>query len=123
VHRNLLHKSVLYWLCLGASLILLAARAHPPAPRRGLRWLARMGALSYELYLSHMFIVLATVGTYRALLGKNQSWTFTVYLPVLIACYALAVLLERAQVKLDELRRRRKSVYDVPVENQASQKV
>jgi peptidoglycan/LPS O-acetylase OafA/YrhL len=123
VHRYLLYKSVLYWLCLGACLILLAARAHPPAPRRGLRWLARMGTLSYELYLSHMFIVLATVGTYRALLGKNQAWTFAVYLPVLVSCYALAVSLERAQAKLDELRRRRKSVYDVPVENQANQEV
>jgi peptidoglycan/LPS O-acetylase OafA/YrhL len=59
-----------------------------------------MGAMSYELYLSHMFIVLATVGTYRALLGKNQAWTFTVYLPVLVSCFALAVLLERAQAKL-----------------------
>jgi peptidoglycan/LPS O-acetylase OafA/YrhL len=95
-----LHKSVLYWLCLGASLILLAARAHPPAPRRGLQWLARMGSMSYELYLSHMFIVLATVAAYRALLGKNQAWTFTAYLPVLVSCFALAVLLERAQAKL-----------------------
>jgi peptidoglycan/LPS O-acetylase OafA/YrhL len=93
-HRYL-HKSDLYWLCFGASLILLAAHAHPPAPRRGLRWLARMGALSYELYLSHMFIVLGAVGLYRALLGKEQAWTFIVYLPVLVLCYALAVVLER----------------------------
>jgi peptidoglycan/LPS O-acetylase OafA/YrhL len=92
-HRYLF-KSVMYWLCLGASLILLAAHSHPPVPRPALHWLARMGALSYELYLSHMFIVLGTVALYRALLGGVQIWTFTVYLPVLIACYALAVLLE-----------------------------
>jgi peptidoglycan/LPS O-acetylase OafA/YrhL len=93
-HRYL-HKSGLYWLCFGASLILLAAHAHPPAPRRGLHWLARMGALSYELYLSHMFIVLGAVALYRALLGKEQAWTVIVYLPVLVLCYALAVVLER----------------------------
>jgi peptidoglycan/LPS O-acetylase OafA/YrhL len=94
VHRHL-YKSGLYCLCLGASLVLVAARAHPPAPRRGLNWLARMGSLSYELYLSHMFIVLGAVGLYRALLGKDQGWTFIVYLPVLLACHALAVVLER----------------------------
>jgi peptidoglycan/LPS O-acetylase OafA/YrhL len=94
VHRYL-HKSGLYWLCLGASFILLAVHTHAPAPRRGLQWLARMGALSYELYLSHMFVVLGAVALYRALLGQVQSWTFTVYVPVLVACYALAILLER----------------------------
>jgi peptidoglycan/LPS O-acetylase OafA/YrhL len=93
-HRYL-HKSGLYWLCFGTCLILLAAHAHPPAPGRGLRWLARMGALSYELYLTHMFIVLGAVGLYRALLGKEQAWTFIVYPPALVLCFALAVVLER----------------------------
>jgi peptidoglycan/LPS O-acetylase OafA/YrhL len=90
-----LHKSGLYWLCLGASLCLIASRSHPMAPRRGLGWLARAGALSYELYLSHMFVVLGVVGLYRALLGKVQMWTFVVYLPVLVACFGLAVLIEK----------------------------
>jgi peptidoglycan/LPS O-acetylase OafA/YrhL len=94
VHHDL-HKSGLYWLCLGASLLLLAAYVHPPAPRRGLRWLARMGGLSYELYLSHMFIVLGAVAAYRALAGELQTWTFIVYLPVLLSCYAVAVGLEK----------------------------
>ena len=94
VHRHL-YKSGLYGLCLGACLLLYAFHAHPPAPRRGLHWLARMGSLSYELYLSHMFIVLATVGTYRALLGEVQTWTFVVYLPVLLCCVAVARALER----------------------------
>jgi peptidoglycan/LPS O-acetylase OafA/YrhL len=54
-----------------------------------------MGALSYELYLSHMFIVLAGVALYRAVLGKQQAWTFVVYLPVLVCCCVLAAWLER----------------------------
>jgi peptidoglycan/LPS O-acetylase OafA/YrhL len=99
VHRHLF-KSGMYGLVLGASLMLLAFHAHPPAPPHsklylGLRWLARMGALSYELYLSHMFVVLSAVALYRAGLGKDQSWTFLVYLPVLLVCFGVALLLER----------------------------
>jgi peptidoglycan/LPS O-acetylase OafA/YrhL len=94
VHRHLF-KSGMYGLVVGAALMLLAFHAHPPAPRAGLRWLARMGSLSYELYLSHMFVVLAAVALYRALLGKEQAWTFTVYLPVLLICFGLALVLEK----------------------------
>lgn len=95
VHKYLF-KSILYVLCLGASLLLIACYVQPPAPRRGLGWLARMGQLSYELYLSHMFIVLAAVALYRAYFGKLQDWNFMVYLPVLACCYGLALVLERA---------------------------
>jgi peptidoglycan/LPS O-acetylase OafA/YrhL len=94
VHRHLF-KSGMYGLVLGASLMLLAFHAHPPAPRTSMRWLARMGNLSYELYLSHMFVVLGAVALYRALLGKEQAWTFTVYLPVLLLCVGLALVLEK----------------------------
>ncbi|WP_312550262.1 acyltransferase [Massilia sp.] len=94
VHRHLFQSS-LYWMCIGACLLLFAFQAHPPAPRRGLRWLARMGEMSYELYLSHMFVVLAAVAIYRAQLGENQDWTFAIYLPVLVLCYALAGALAR----------------------------
>lgn len=99
VYRHLF-KANLYVLCLGACLLLLAFYAHPPAPRRALAWLARMGSLSYELYLSHMFIVLATVALYRALFGDVQAWTFAVYLPVLAACSVLAGVLEQATTRL-----------------------
>lgn len=95
-----LYQSNLYLLCAGSSLLLLAARAWPPAPWRGLGWLARMGTLSYELYLSHMFVVLATVALYRAVFGEAQAWTFAVYLPMVAACYALALPLERLSARL-----------------------
>lgn len=99
VYRHLF-KSNLYLLCAGSCLLLLAARAWPPAPWRGLGWLARMGTLSYELYLSHMFVVLATVALYRAAFGDVQTWTFAVYLPMVAACYALALPLERLSAYL-----------------------
>ena len=95
-----LFKSGMYWLCIGACLLLLAFHAHPPAPRRALAWLARMGELSYELYLSHMFVVLAVVAAYRALLGEDNAWTFVVYLPVLLLCRVLAGWLERLPGRL-----------------------
>ncbi len=91
-------------LCVGACCMLLGFAADAPQPRAGLRWLARMGALSYELYLSHMFIVLAVVAGYRALLGKEQAWTFLVYVPVLVICYGLAVVLNRAMARLTQRR-------------------
>ncbi|MDQ2822584.1 MAG: acyltransferase [Pseudomonadota bacterium] len=94
VHRHLF-KSTMYVLCIGACCLLLAFQAHPSKPRRGLHWLANMGRLSYELYLSHMFIVLAAVAGYRAVLGAAQTWTFAVYVPVVVCCYFLARLLEK----------------------------
>lgn len=97
-HRYL-HKSGMYWLCAGASLVLLGVHARPMPARRGLAWLARAGSLSYELYLSHMFIVLGAVALYRAVLGPVQTWTFAIYLPVLAICYGLAVLLQRATAR------------------------
>jgi peptidoglycan/LPS O-acetylase OafA/YrhL len=103
VQRHLF-KSFMYGLVLGAGLMLLAFHAHPPAPRAGLRWLARMGSLSYELYLSHMFVVLGTVALYRALLGKEQDWTFAVYLPVLLLSFGLALALEKFSMRFTRRR-------------------
>ncbi|WP_431103457.1 acyltransferase family protein [Roseateles noduli] len=102
VHRHLF-KSGMYGLCVGTCAMLIAFRAHAPAPRAGLNWLARMGRLSYELYLSHMVVVLGTVALYRSLLGTSQAWTFVVYVPAVAACIGLAIALERLMVRLAEL--------------------
>jgi len=99
VYRHLF-KSNMYLLCAGTSLLLLAWSARPPTPRPALRWLARTGSLSYELYLSHMFVVLGTEALYRAAFGDAQRWTFAVYLPALGCCWLLAVALERLTGRL-----------------------
>ncbi|MFX1682968.1 acyltransferase [Mitsuaria sp. CC2] len=99
VHRHLF-KSGMYGLCVGTCAMLIAFRAHAPGPRRGLRWLARMGRLSYELYLSHMVVVLGTVALYRALLGTSQAWTFVVYVPAVVASVGVALALERLMAGL-----------------------
>ena len=121
VYRHLF-KSSLYGLCLGACLLLLACHAHPMAPRRGLGWLARMGELSYELYLSHMFVVLAVVAAYRALLGEDQTWTFAVYLPVLVLCHVLAGVLARwtARFQLSHPAHRRNAVREAGRQSRSS---
>jgi len=99
VYRHL-WRANLYLYCIGTALMLLAFYHRPPAALRPLRWLARMGSLSYELYLFHMFVVLAATALYRALFGEQQTWTFAVYLPVLWCSYALALVLERATLRL-----------------------
>lgn len=115
VHRHLF-KGGMYVLCVGTAALLIAAVAHPPAPRRGGRWLARMGELSYELYLSHMLVVLGTVALYRAVMGASQAWTFAVYAPAVVACVLLAGVLERT-VSAPLLRRWRSSRSRTPSVN------
>lgn len=86
---------VMLMLCVSACFLAFAAATLKPEPIRGLNWLARMGRLSYEIYLSHMFIVLGVCAAYRAYMVKDMSWTFAVYPPTIIACVLLGLALER----------------------------
>lgn len=70
-----------------------SCKAHPAARRKQAHGYTPLWR--YELYLSHMFVVLGAVALYRTLLGKEQAWTFTVYLPVLLLCFGLALVLEK----------------------------
>ncbi len=91
-----LHDHLMLVLCLSACLLIIAAVL---APARlsipGLNWLAQMGRLSYELYLSHMLIVMPVFHLYQYLLPGDPRWHFLAYPPMLVACFALAQLLER----------------------------
>jgi peptidoglycan/LPS O-acetylase OafA/YrhL len=84
-----LREGSLLLLCAGAVGLLLAASASRRMIDHGLGWLATMGRLSYEIYLSHMFVVLTFTSAYRAALGNNQQWTFAVYVPALAVCVVL----------------------------------
>ncbi|MBC3875038.1 acyltransferase family protein [Undibacterium flavidum] len=92
---KVIHGYSMLILCLSACLLAFAAQRLAPRPRWGWQWLAKMGYLSYEIYLSHMFIVLSVCTAYRAYFGENMRWTFVVYVPVVVACLLLGVLLER----------------------------
>ncbi len=82
-------------LCVSACFLVFAAQAIPMRTKRAWVWLADMGRLSYEIYLSHMFVVLSVCTAFRAYFGENMRWSFVVYVPVVIACLVLGSVLER----------------------------
>ena len=70
------------------------AEADAASPLRGLGWLRAWGRMSYEIYLTHMFVVFAVVRAYRAWGGDPaQGWRW--YLPALGLCWLLGAVVER----------------------------
>lgn len=82
-------------LCLSACFLVFALNRLQLKPIIGLGWLALMGRLSYEIYLSHMFIVLSVCNAYRYLMGENMLWSFSVYIPTIMMCILLGINLEK----------------------------
>ncbi|BFI95310.1 MAG: acyltransferase [Rhodanobacter sp.] len=89
-----------YMLVLTASSLCLLLRcrwraeAGPAAPLRGFGWLRSWGRMSYEIYLTHMFVVFAAVRAYRAWDGDPaHGWLW--YPPVLGLCWLLGWMVER----------------------------
>ena len=96
VWQALGHGNMLVLLAATAALVVAChhlCEAH--AAPKGLGWLARMGQLSYEIYLSHMFVVLTAVLLFRQTYAPDLRWGFVVYLPCIAACVLLAAMLER----------------------------
>ena len=89
-----LHEGVMLVLTGSTLALLLAFRSAPPDVPRGLRWLCSWGRLSYEIYLSHMFVVFALVRLYRGS-GADARSGFLWYLPAFVACWALGMLVAR----------------------------
>jgi peptidoglycan/LPS O-acetylase OafA/YrhL len=98
------------WLGLGNDSMLLlcasaaqctyacaALRFTPPRAWlwRGWSWLADMGRLSYEIYLTHMFIVLPATALFLPLFDGAHAWAFLVYPPTVFACVWLGKACER----------------------------
>jgi peptidoglycan/LPS O-acetylase OafA/YrhL len=89
-----LGDSSLLLLTLSAMLMLIGMQARPVAQLRGFSWLASCGRLSYEIYLSHMFVVYAVVRIYRAT-GADVRWGFLWYLLALPLCWWLGKAVAR----------------------------
>ena len=86
-----------YMLVLTAAalcLVLASAWTTGVTPRRGLGWLRSWGRLSYEIYLTHMFVVYGTVRIFKAM-GGDMSLGFLWYVPALALCWLLGHLVER----------------------------
>jgi len=90
-----MHDHMMLVLCGGAACWLVAAKGSERPCPRGLRWLAAMGRNSYEIYLSHMLIVLPVTGLYRMTLGDDLHWTVFVYPPVIAVCAVVGFGLNR----------------------------
>ncbi len=80
----------------GTLLLLLGFHWRPPVQRAGaaLGWVRSFGRLSYEVYLTHMFVVWPVVGGYKAF-GGGPRWGILWYLPALAASWALGWLVSR----------------------------
>jgi len=63
-------------------------------PLRGFGCLRAWGRLSYEIYLTHMFVVFAVVRAYRAWSG-DPAYGWLWYLPALGLCWLLGTVVER----------------------------
>ena len=86
-----------YMLVLTAAalcLVLASVWTTGVTPRRGLGWLRSWGRLSYEIYLTHMFVVYGTVRIFKAM-GGDMSLGFLWYVPALALCWLLGHLVER----------------------------
>ena len=53
-----------------------------PRPRFATAWLCACGRLSYEIYLTHMFVVLLAVRVFDAS-GGNSRWGMVWYVPII----------------------------------------
>jgi peptidoglycan/LPS O-acetylase OafA/YrhL len=61
---------------------------------RALDWLRSFGRLSYEIYLSHMFVVTAVVRLFH-LAGADMTWGVLWYLPAVPMCWLLGAAVAR----------------------------
>ena len=80
----------------GTALLLLGFNWRPlgAAPGWRLAWLRSFGRLSYEVYLTHMFIVWPVVRAYKAY-GHGPRWGILWYLPALALAWWLGWLVAR----------------------------
>jgi peptidoglycan/LPS O-acetylase OafA/YrhL len=94
-----LGNGVMLLLCACASLCVLSCdqleQVSPRPPIRGLGWLASMGRLSYEVYLSHMFVVLPVTAVFLPYFQAERFWSFLVYPPTVVACFWLGKACDR----------------------------
>jgi peptidoglycan/LPS O-acetylase OafA/YrhL len=74
---------------------------------KGLGWLRSFGRLSYEIYLTHMFVVFAAVELFKAN-GGDQEYGFLWYLPALPLTWLVGAALARYfSIPCDRALRRR----------------
>jgi peptidoglycan/LPS O-acetylase OafA/YrhL len=98
---------LLPWLGHGTMLLLTTSTAlsligmdaghqhHTVRPLPGLGWLRSFGRLSYEVYLTHMFVVFGVQGLVLATLGENLPLGYLWYLPTLLLSWVPGYIIYR----------------------------
>jgi peptidoglycan/LPS O-acetylase OafA/YrhL len=85
-------------LTLSAACLVIAFRwqqlERPQEPLPGTKWLCGCGRLSYEIYLTHMFIVYALVRWFHQS-GADMKWGFLLYPMAVVFSWALGKLVDR----------------------------
>jgi peptidoglycan/LPS O-acetylase OafA/YrhL len=94
---RVLRDGSLLLLTVSTTCLLLASRPPPTAGWSStwtFAWLRSWGRLSYEIYLSHMFVVYSVVRLLR-LAGWDRRWGFIWYVLAVPSCWLLGVAVER----------------------------
>lgn len=85
-------------LTLSAACLVFAFHAHalvsPGWKLRSTGWMQSLGRLSYEIYLTHMFVILAVVRLFKAT-GATPRWAILWYPPALALAWLLGWLVAR----------------------------
>ncbi|MGE7137085.1 acyltransferase family protein [Luteibacter sp. NPDC031894] len=79
---------------IGAASCLVLAAPEGGRPWRGLGWLRTMGRASYEIYLTHMFVVFSMVGLAR-LTSTDKAWGWIWHVPAVAVSWGLGWLVAR----------------------------
>ncbi|MGB0133667.1 acyltransferase family protein [Dokdonella sp.] len=116
IAANLLFANVL-WSTIGnglmlvltvsAGVLLYALKDERSEMPRGTGWLASMGRLSYEIYLTHMFVVFGITAIYQRW-AADPWFGFLWYAPAVALCWLLGAILAHAySIPLDRALRAR----------------
>jgi peptidoglycan/LPS O-acetylase OafA/YrhL len=83
--------------CTAVAVACLGLHALKPARWQQISfgWLARMGQLSYELYLTHMLVVIPAVALVQTYLSDYAYWYFLMLMPITAICFVFAKLVAR----------------------------
>jgi peptidoglycan/LPS O-acetylase OafA/YrhL len=81
-------------LAFGTALVLWSIASLPADRPRRSSWLRVVGKASYEIYLTHMFVVFTTVALFRAS-QLALSWVFAFYAAATLASVALGMAVAR----------------------------
>jgi peptidoglycan/LPS O-acetylase OafA/YrhL len=80
-------------MCMILAFYWSAAMGRPPK-MRGLGWICSCGRLSYEMYLTHMFVVIAMLGIFWSS-GASMRWGVLWYIPTIAVCWVLGGVVAR----------------------------